>query len=308
MNQLPVLIRREFWENRNTFVVLPAITTGFLLLMMLLTLLVSATNAVDLNVEVQSGQDTEFLSDSLQVDNVFAFALYQLEGRSSEERIQYINAGLQALGGPLMGILWFVMVFYLLDSLYRDRRDRSIFFWKSMPVSDAMTVISKLVTGLWMVPLVYLLGVALLQLAAMVMLSIATLGTEISIVEVVWGPASLFSNWSQYLGALLFYSLWALPFFGWLIAVSAYAKSVPLVWVIGVPVATTIVERVVVDHPVFASWMWDHMIPMSFLNMEQSAADNVVNKMLSLQMLSAVVVGGVLIAIAIWLRGKAEEI
>ena len=60
MNQLPVLIRREFWENRNTFVVLPAITTGFLLLMMLLTLLVSATSSVDLNVEIQSTQDMEF--------------------------------------------------------------------------------------------------------------------------------------------------------------------------------------------------------------------------------------------------------
>ena len=177
-----------------------------------------------------------------------------------------------------------------------------------MPVSDAMTVISKLVTGLWVVPLVYLLGVAFLQFAAMVMLSIATLGTEISMAEVVWGPASLFSNWIQYLGALLFYSLWALPFFGWLIAVSAYAKSVPLVWMIGVPMAATIVERVVVDQPLFASWMWDHMIPMSFLNMEQSMAGDIVKKILSLQMLSAVVVGAVLIVIAIWLRGKADEI
>jgi len=308
MNQLPVLIRREFWENRTTFVVLPAITTGFLLLMMLLTLLVSATNVVDMEFEIQSGQDTEFLNDSMRADNIYAFALYQLEGRSTEERVQYINAGLQLLGGPLIGILWFVMVFYLLDSLYRDRRDRSIFFWKSMPVSDAMTVISKLVTGLWLVPLVYLLGVALLQLAAMVMLSIAAIGTEISMVETVWGPAPLLSNWIQYLGALLLYSLWALPFFGWLIAVSAYAKSVPLVWVIGGPLAMTIVERIVVEQPLFASWMWDHMIPLIFSNMEQSVADNIVNQLLSLQMLSAVVVGGVLVFIAIWLRGKADEI
>ena len=99
-----------------------------------------------------------------------------------------------------------------------------------------------------------------------------------------------------------------MPFFGWLIAVSAYAKSVPLVWMIGVPMAATIVERVVVDQPLFASWMWDHMIPMSFLNMEQSMAGDIVKKILSLQMLSAVVVGAVLIVIAIWLRGKAEEI
>jgi ABC-2 type transport system permease protein len=312
MNQLPVLIRREFWEHRNTFVVLPAITTGFFLLMMLLTLLVSSTDTVDLNidlnVDIQSDQDMEFFNDSMQADNIYAVALYQLEGRSAEERTRFINAGLQALGGPLMGILWFVMFFYLLDSLYDDRRDRSILFWKSMPVSDAMTVFSKLVTGLWLVPLVYLLGVALLQLAAMMMLSVATLRTEISMWETVWGPASIFSNWIQYLGALLFYSLWALPFFGWLIAVSAYAKSVPLVWVLGVPLALTIVERVVADEPLLANWIWDHIVPISFLTQDQSVTDNIWNLLLSLQMVSALVVGGILIFIAIWLRGKADEI
>jgi hypothetical protein len=270
--------------------------------------LVSATDAVDINVEIQSDQDIEFFNDSMQADNIYAFALYQLEGRSTEERVRYINAGMQALGGPLIGILWFVMFFYLLYSLYVDRRDRSILFWKSMPVSDSMTVISKLVTGLWLVPLIYLLGVAILQLAAMLMLSVATLGTEISMWETVWGPASIFSNWIQYLGALIFYSLWALPFFGWLIAVSAYAKSVPLVWVLGVPLALTIVERVVADEPLLANWIWDHIVPISFLTQDQSVTDNIWNLLLSLQMVSALVVGGILIFIAIWLRGKADEI
>ena len=308
MNQLPVLIRREFWEHRNTFLVLPAVATSFFLLMMLLTLLLSAKGAVDINVDIQSDQDIEFFNDSMQADNIYAFFLYQLEGRSTEERARYINAGLQALGGPLIGILWFVMFFYLLCSLYDDRRDRSVLFWKSMPVSDAMTVISKLVTGLWLVPLIYLLGVAILQLAAMGMLSVGTLGTEISMWETVWAPVSIFSNWIRYLGALMFYILWALPFFGWLVAVSAYAKSVPLVWVLGVPLALTIVERVVADEPRLANWMWDHIVPISFLNQEQSVTDNIWSLLLSLQMMSAVAVGGVLIFIAILLRGKADEI
>jgi ABC-2 type transport system permease protein len=201
-----------------------------------------------------------------------------------------------------------VMFLYLLNTLYEDRRDRSILFWKSMPVSDSMTVLSKLVTGLWLVPLVYLIGVAVLQLAAMVMLSLATLGTEISMWEAVWGPASIFSNWIQYLGVLLFYSVWALPFFSWLIAVSAYAKSVPLVWALGVPAALTIVERIVADQSLLANWMRDHMVPIRFLNQDESVTDNIWNLLLSLQMVSAVVVGGVLIFIAIWLRGKADEI
>ena len=308
MNQLPVLIRREFWEHRNTFVVLPAITTGFFLLLMLLTLFISATDAVDINVEIQSDQGLEFFNDSTQADNIYTLALYQLKGRSTEERVRYINAGLQTLGGPLIGVLWFVMFFYLLYSLYDDRRDRSILFWKSMPVSDAMTVISKLVTGLWLVPLMYLLGVAILQLAAMVMLSVATLGTEIPMWETVWGPASIFCNWIQYLGALMFYSLWALPFFGWLIAVSAYAKSVPLVWVLGVPLALTFVERVVADESLLSNWMWDHIVPISFLNQEHPVTENLWNLLLSLEMVSAVAVGGALIFVAIWFRGNADEI
>jgi len=177
-----------------------------------------------------------------------------------------------------------------------------------MPVSDAMTVISKLVTGLWLVPLIYFLGVAILQLAAMGILSVVTFGTEISMWDTVWVPASIFSNWIRYLGALMFYSLWALPFFGWLIVVSAYAKSVPLVWVVGVPLALAIVERVVADESLLANWMWDHIVPISFLNQEESVTDNMWSLLLSLQMISAVAMGGVLIFIAIWLRGKADEI
>jgi ABC-2 type transport system permease protein len=200
------------------------------------------------------------------------------------------------------------MFFYLLYSLYDDRRDRSILFWKSMPVSDAMTVISKLVTGLWLVPLIYFLGVAILQLAAMGILSVVTFGTEISMWDTVWVPASIFSNWIRYLSALMFYSLWALPFFGWLIVVSAYAKSVPLVWVVGVPLALAIVEMVVADESLLANWMWDHIVPISFLNQEESVTDNMWSLLLSLQMISAVAMGGVLIFIAIWLRGKADEI
>jgi hypothetical protein len=82
----------------------------------------------------------------------------------------------------------------------------------------------------------------------------------------------------------------------------------PLVWVLGVPLALTIVERVVADEPLLANWIWDHIVPISFLTQDQSVTDNIWNLLLSLQMVSALVVGGILIFIAIWLRGKADEI
>jgi hypothetical protein len=64
----------------------------------------------------------------------------------------------------------------------------------------------------------------------------------------------------------------------------------------------------VADESLLANWMWDHIVPIRFLNQEQSVSDNMWNQILSLQMISAVAVGGVLIFISIWLRGKADEI
>src|ERR1700675_545720 len=52
-----------------------------------------------------------------------------------------------------MGTGLIVGVFYTLDALYGERRDRSILFWKSLPVSDLITVLSKLTIPIVILPL-----------------------------------------------------------------------------------------------------------------------------------------------------------
>ena len=96
---------------------------------------------------------------------VFTYASQRLDSVNRPTKERYLRSGLQGLAAPLLCILWLVVFFYLLGALYEERRDRSILFWKSMPVSDVMTVASKLVTALLVVPLVYLVGIATLQLA-----------------------------------------------------------------------------------------------------------------------------------------------
>jgi len=177
-----------------------------------------------------------------------------------------------------------------------------------MPVSDSMIVISKLITGLLVVPMVFLLGIAVLQLAAMVLLTIASLGTEISALDTVWGSADIVDNWYYYISAILFYSLWSLPFFAWLLVVSAFARSLPLAWAIGVPLAFAICERVFTDNTVVADWMWSHVIPLAFLNSDYSSFASLVSRVFSLQMVLAIIVGAGLVFAGIWFRGKAEEI
>ncbi len=308
MKQLMILIRREFWENRSTFLVVPAVITGFFLLILLVGAVASSTGAMTVSIDADSQQDIEFLDDMLITGHLYDYALLQLDSRTMAEREMYINAAMQALSAPLLFSLWFVIFLYLLGALYDDRKDRSILFWKSLPVSDAMTVLSKLLTALVIVPGVYLLGVIVLQLSALLFVTLSSFGTDISAFDTVWRPAAVFSTWARYVGLLFFYALWALPFFGWILAVSAYAKSAPLAWAVGVPLAIRIVEAIFTSQARVGDWMQDHIIPISFLDHHRPIAENAGSYLFSLQMLSALVVGGAFIYLAIWLRGKADEI
>jgi len=319
MKSLPVLIRREFWEHRSAFVVLPAVITFFFLAMMSLVFMVAIADIVDMGIDLDDriNIDMSILLDhherpvveqQFSSGNQMAFMLSRLANMSELRRKEIVNHGLQTLSVPLVIVLWGVIFFYLLTCLHGERRDRSILFWKSMPVSDAMIVISKLVSGLLVVPLVYLLGIAVLQLSALILLTLASLDTEISAIETVWGSADIVSNWYSYLSAILFYSLWSLPFFAWLLVVSAFARSLPLAWALGVPFALAVCERIFTDQTVVADWMRSHVIPLGFLTSDHSSFSSLVSRLFSLQMLSAVIVGAGLVLVGIWFRGKAEEI
>ncbi len=308
LKQLFILVRREFWEYRGTFVVLPSIIVAVVLALLMLGAIAPSTDSLDIRIEAQGDQQVEFFDGLLLDGNLYKYTVRQLDGRLPEDRARYLGTALRALSVPLLICLWFVTVFYLLGALYDDRRDRSILFWKSMPVSDGMTVVSKLVTALVALPGVYLLGIGLLQLVVLCLLSVSAAGADVPIYNTIWAPASLIVTWFSYLGSLLFYSVWALPFFGWLLAVSAFAKSAPLAWAIGIPLLVRIVEAILTDSGTVGNWMQDHIIPIRFLDRQRSIAENVWDLVFSFQMLSALIVGVVLVFLAIWLRRNADEI
>ena len=306
MNQLPILIRREFWEHRSTFVLLPLVITAFLLSVMMLAYFASTSDVISVNLEME--EQSAVSSQHVESDDLFALLAYRLEALPERERASYINRGMHGLASPLLIAMWFVIFIYLLNSLYSDRRDRSILFWKSLPVSDGITVCSKLLTGLIIVPLIYFAGIAILQLAVLLLMFAATSGTDVSALEVVWGPSALISRWFEYLALLIFYCLWALPFFAWLLVVSAFAQSVPMVWAVGVPFGITVLEHMFFNSTPVSDWMGQHMVPLSFVRERQAIATTIAEQALSLQMISALIVGVALVFVAVRLRGKADEI
>ncbi len=307
MNSLVVLIKREFWEHRSAFLIVPAVVTLFLLVMLALAFSLSATAMIEMTVDLND-EEMALVEQQFSSNNQVALMLSGLEGMTDSRRAEVIGGSLRALSLPLVVVLWAVIFFYLLACLYDERRDRSILFWKSMPVSDARTILAKLITGLLAVPVVYLLGIALLQFVGLVLLTLVALKTELDVIETIWIPAGLLGQWAGYVAAVLFYSLWSLPFFAWLLTVSAAAKNLPLAWALGVPFALMLGERIFTGQSLVSDWMWRHVIPLNFLSTDQFSWSALASRAFSPDMLSAVLVGATFTVVAVWLRGRAAEI
>lgn len=129
---------------------------------------------------------------------------------------------------PQLLVAFVVVFFYLLDCLFTERRDRSILFWKSLPVSDTQTVLSKLFVALVAVPLwswVLSLVVGPVLFGVLALLSgtpAAALGT--------WHGGDWLALQATLLGKLAVAALWYLPVAGWLLLVSVLAKRAPFLW------------------------------------------------------------------------------
>ena len=307
MNQFPILLKREFWEHRNAFIVLPLVTAGFMILAM-----VSLYIAVDVvEIEAHMTFDTDESSHEVNIEEgeaAFDLMFSKLSNLSPSEREHTLYQILHGLSLPLLAILWVVVFFYLIVSLYEDRKDRSILFWKSMPVSDINTVLAKLVTALILVPAVYLACLASVQLVLLIVGSLAAIGHDVSIWAVLWEPSHLFSRWITLIAYLLFQAIWSLPFYGWMILVSAWANSVPLAWIIGIPIAFSVVERIVSDNNLVAEWFADHASPVAIAHDQELQIADLLPRLMEIDTLIGLLVGVALVYGAIWLRGRGDEI
>jgi ABC-2 type transport system permease protein len=136
---------------------------------------------------------------------------------------------------PQYLVMALVVSFYLLDCLYAERKDRSILFWKSMPVSDASTVISKLLVGLVVVPL----GVYLLAMLTSVLFQ-AGWAPRLSI---AWDTAAWLKVQALMLYALVIAMLWYSPLAAFLLLVSAWARRNVFLWATLPPIIAVIAEK-----------------------------------------------------------------
>ena len=300
MNKMTILVRREFWEHRNTFLILPAVIAGFILILMLLGLFYES-ESMSFNLEADINGTPRLLS--LNADNGGNWAhiaIRELLATPAEMRTTYLELGFQGITGLLSFILCMVIITYLLNTLYKDRSDRSILFWKSLPVSDTLTVMAKLLTAITIVPLCYFCAAAALQFAWMILLSFVAMDLDISAWDAVWAQAPFANHWFHNIVLLGFNGVWTLPLVGWLLAVSAFAKGTPLVSAMGAPLGLIVVEAMLTDHGHLGDWIASHSIPIT--NYETVSMN-----IISSELLSALLVGSFFIGTAIFFRSRAED-
>jgi ABC-2 type transport system permease protein len=213
MNTLLWSVRRELWENRSIYLV-PLSVGGVVLFGFFLSL-------PNLPERLRAAQTTSLTSAHQIVET------------------PYVVGAIILMGAQLV-----LSILYCLDALYGERRDRSVLFWKSLPVSDLTTVLAKALIPVLVLPLVTW-AVTVVTLGAMLTISRVVLQANGLNASIVTAHISFFDIARYNFGHLVaFHGLWYAPLYAWLLLVSAWATRLPFVWAALPPVALLVVERI----------------------------------------------------------------
>jgi len=217
-------VRRELWENRSIYLA-PLAAAAVFLIGFLISLIGLPHR----------------MRDILALD-------------PSKQR-QAIAIHYDIAAGLIMLITLVVAAFYCLDALYGERRDHSILFWKSLPVSDLTTVLAKASIPIVLLQLVAFAVTFALHLTMLLLSSVVLLGSGVS-VTTLWTQLALFQMSLVLLYHLVFlHGLWYAPLYSWLLLVSSWARRVPFLWAILPVLAIGIVEKVAFNTSYFGAML-----------------------------------------------------
>jgi ABC-2 type transport system permease protein len=225
------LIKRELWEHRALFIV-----------PLVIALIESLGSIV--------GQVT--VSGAGQAVDIALLGATNLGDAERAAAINLLMIGVSFLFVMAMGVL---TIFYSLDALYAERKDKSILFWRSLPVTDAETVISKLITAALVIPLITVVMIAATHIVVLTISSIWVAIRGANAWHLIWQAAPFFDNWMATLIILLSLSVWISPFIGWFLFVSAFTKRSPFLIAFLPFLVIPMLEKIF-----FGSWVFGEML------------------------------------------------
>lgn len=315
MKTMKWLIKREMWEHKGMLVWAPAVIAALVAVMAL----VAAT--FDKNISINGdGSPSQILSVTL-------------EGKVRTQVVETMAQAYMASSAPVLLVLGVLVFFYCLGALHDERRDRSLLFWKSLPVSDSMTVLSKVLLAAVVAPLItlgigFVLSLLILLIGAFLLL---THGTNV-FGELFLTP-DLYLTPLRMLGLLPLYVMWALPTVGWLLMVSSMARSKVFLWAVGTPLVTALLllwAEKAMHIGIDSAWFVSNIVCRLLLSVVPGAwllfddarilTENVPQRLPAQEIFGeswstlgsanvwiGVAAGAAMIAVAIWMRRRREE-
>ena len=254
------LLKREYWENRGGFLYAPFIAG--------IASLVMSTVGIIIGLFVlrraASQGDLHINDSNVQVNGLdLGMLTRQLDQQDLTQLGNGLDATLALSSGWPFVVLAFVVFFYCLGALYDDRRDRSILFWKSLPLSDTQTVLSKVISAVLIAPLIAVIAAIITMLLFLVVISIVALTHGGDPMSLIWAPSSPLLLAAGHLSWIPVYALWSLPTVGWLLLCSSWARSKPFLWAVMLPLFAGIVvstTKVMGLLDMTSGWFWQHIV------------------------------------------------
>jgi len=250
MNKFSTLIKREFWEHKNSILITP------LSIFVLITLF-NLFGFVSIGVD-----DLDIEAKGMQYKQSFS-ALIHLFASLEPEQLKIALQGVNFTFAMLFnGVLVVILLLYTFSALYDERKDRSILFWKSMPVDDRLTVISKVFIALVVLPLSYLFFTVLTQVTWSIIASVVAWFNDVDAGRVIWQPTELGALVLNETVSYFVNSLWAFPVIAWGLLASSIAKRAPFLYAFLPVVVITTVESSIFHSVHFITWVKERFVGM----------------------------------------------
>lgn len=311
MSKLVLSLKREYWEYRRVVLGIP---------IMLSILVIIASAMVTLYKTNDDGVSKLEQGQTLQTDRAAEKNLASQEPHEGTEKAKpLLNKEQLQLRTPFrfmaiyMAVAWFAALFYLLSSLYSDRKDKSILYWKSLPVSETQNVLSKFFFG----SVVFALAAIVIGWLVYLFLYVFGFGAVNSpdagdtweYVERTFDFTRLFL-WP--LTAMLVGVLWGAPFFSFALLVSAVSKRMRFMTMLLPLLVIAALERIVFSSSVLIDFFTSHFPFAVVANLSDDASIIPTLNLFFVEKASSLIVGLVLSAVflaeAIWYRNKRFEI
>jgi len=272
--QFYALLKREVLEHTTMFLFAPLVLAAVILL------------AVTWVMNLLTGDDLAMLIE---------YAATLFDGLSPLQMAPIF----MIVSLPFLIVLLFCTLAYLLNTLFQDRKDASVLFWHSMPVSNLQTVLSKIFAIVAVAPAIYMGVLFSLYLIFVVWLSMLGASYDVEIAGLGYMfLAAVASLILVYLSAVVA-GLWLLPTMGWLLLFSSYATRAPAMWALGVFFALLFLEDFVFGSQFLVNWIESRSNPAQYVIFSFS---DVIDRLFNYDMLFGVMVGSILISGAVIMR------